>query len=58
MRGERPVLLRDPHGPIHALFDQHRGAPDIGLHLIELPVVRDRPITPSDLFHRRAAVPL
>ena len=50
VRGERPVLVRDPHGPIHALFDQHMGATDIGLRLIALPVVRDRPITPSDPF--------
>ena len=36
--------MRDPHGPIHALFDQHMGAPDIGLRLIELPVVAGVPL--------------
>ena len=50
VRGERPVLVREPPGPIHALFAQHMGGPDMGLHLIALPVVRDRPLTPSDPF--------
>ena len=44
MKVERPALVRDPHRPIHALFHQHVGRPDIGPHLIELPVMRHRPV--------------
>ena len=42
MKAERPALVRDPHRPIHVLFYQHLGRPDIGLHLIEVPVVGHR----------------
>jgi hypothetical protein len=42
---ERPTLVRDPQGPLYALFHQHMGRPHIGPHLIEVPVVRHRPIT-------------
>ena len=42
---ERPTLVGDPQGPIDALFHQHSGRPDIGPHLVEVPVVRHRPVT-------------
>ena len=44
MKAKRPTLVRDPQGPIHALFHQHVGRPDIGPHLVEVPVVGHRPI--------------
>ena len=45
MKAEYPALGRDPHRPVHVLFHQHVGRPDIGLHLIEVPVVGHRPVT-------------
>ena len=36
---------RDPHRPIHPVFDYDVGRPDIGPHLIEAPVVGHRPVT-------------
>ena len=39
------AVVRDPHRPIHPLFDHDVGRSDIGSHLIELPVVRHRPVT-------------
>ena len=44
MKAERPTLVRDPHRPIHALFHQHVGRPDIGPHLVAVPVVGHRPV--------------
>ena len=34
------AVVRDPHRPIHPLFDHDVGRSDIGSHLIELPVAR------------------
>ena len=42
--GQWSAVVRDPHRPIHSLFDHDVGRPDIGSHLIELPVVRHRPV--------------
>ena len=49
MKGEQPILVRDPHGPIHTLFHEHVGCPDIGPHLIELPVVGYGPVSPDNV---------
>ena len=44
-KAERPARGRDPHRPVHVLFHQHVGRPDIAPHLIERPVVGHRPVT-------------
>ena len=38
-------MVRHPHRPIHPFFDHDVGRPDIGPHLIEVPVVGHRPVT-------------
>ena len=40
-----PVIVGDPHRPIHSVFDDDVGRPDIAPHLIELPMVGHRPVT-------------
>ncbi len=45
---EPPALMCDAERPIHAFFHQHVGRPDIGLNLIELPVVGHSPIAAQD----------
>jgi hypothetical protein len=42
---ERSALVSHPHRPIHPFFDHDVGRPDIGPHLIELPVMGHRPVT-------------
>ena len=42
---QRPALVRHPHRPIHPFLHLHMGRPDVGLYLIEVPVVRHRPVT-------------
>ena len=42
--GERPTVVGDPHRAIDPLFHQDMGRSHIGLHLIELPVVREGPV--------------
>lgn len=45
VRVQWSAVVRDPYRPIHPLFDQDVGRSDMGAHLIELPVVRHRPVT-------------
>ena len=41
VKAKRPTLVRDPHGPIHALFHQPMRGPDRIADLIEPPLMRD-----------------
>ena len=45
---EPPALMGDASRPIPPFFHQYVGRPDIGLDLIELPVVRHGPIAAQD----------
>lgn len=42
---ERPTVVGHPHRPIHSVFYDDMGRPDIAPHLIELPMVGHRPVT-------------
>ena len=46
--GERLALMGDAQRSVHPFFHQHLRSPDVGLDLIELPVVRPRPLTAHD----------
>ena len=58
MKGERPTLVRDPHGPIHALFHQHMRGPDRLVNLV--PLIRNREVLAEAPYRLEAeyAVPL
>ncbi len=45
---ERPALGGDPHHPIHPFFHLHVRGPDRVVDLIEVPVVRHRPVPPQN----------
>ena len=45
MKVERATVVGHPHRPIHPFLHLHMGRPDVGLYLIEVPVVRHRPVT-------------
>ena len=38
---EGAAVVGDPHRPIHALFHQHMGGPDMVVNLVERPLMRD-----------------
>ncbi len=44
---ERPALVGDPHRPVHPFFHLHVRGPDRVVDLIEVPVVRHRPVPPQ-----------
>ena len=46
---ERPAVVGHPHYPIHSVFDDDVGRPDIAPHLIELPMVGYGPISPDNV---------
>ncbi len=45
MKVERATVVGHPHRPIHPFLHLHMGRPYVGLYLIEVPVVRHRPVT-------------
>ena len=55
-----PAIVGHPHRSIHPFFDEDVGRPDIGPHLIELPVVGHRPVTAqtSGRFNAQAPIQL
>ena len=48
VKAERPALVRDAHGPIHVLFQQHMGGPDRRMNLIESSLMRYVGITEGE----------
>jgi hypothetical protein len=55
-----PAIVGHPHRSIHPFFDEDVRRPDIGPHLIELPVVGHRPVTAqtSGRFNAQAPIQL
>ena len=51
VRVERPTLVYEQHRPIQPLFDHDVGGVNFDVYLVELPVVRHRPITAQDPCH-------
>ncbi len=49
MKVERATVVGHPHRPIHPFLHLHMGRPDVGLYLIEVPVVRHRPSHGADI---------
>ena len=45
MKVKRATVVDHLHRPIHPFRHLHMGRPDVDLYLIEVPVVRHRPVT-------------
>ena len=55
---QRPARVCHPHRPIHPFLHLHMGRPDVGLYLIEVPVVRHRPVAAQDARGFEAETPV